>query len=129
MARVTVEDCVVEIPNRFELVVLAAERTKHISSGALLTVERDNDKNPVVALREIANNKLEISNLRDSVVASLQKNNKMDDIAEENLYAETQESMSIEEGFDDIAKEASFSEEEIGFEVDIDFTDDISEEH
>lgn len=130
MARVTVEDCVVEIPNRFELVVLAAERTKHISSGAPLTVERDNDKNPVVALREIANNKIEISNLRDSVVASLQKNNKMDDIAEENLYAETQESMSIEEGFDDIAKEASFStEEEIGFEVDIDFSDDISEEH
>ena len=54
MARVTVEDCVVRVPNRFELVLTAGERARQISAGAILTVERDNDKNPVVALREIA---------------------------------------------------------------------------
>ncbi len=54
MARVTVEDCVVKIPNRFDLVLLSAQRARAVSAGAPLTIERDNDKNPVIALREIA---------------------------------------------------------------------------
>ena len=58
MARVTVEDCVEKIPNRFELVMLAAQRARNISAGAELTIDRDNDKNPVVALREIAEGKI-----------------------------------------------------------------------
>ena len=64
MARVTVEDCVVKIPNRFNLVLLAAQRAREISSGAELTLERDNDKNPVVALREIAESSIDLDNVR-----------------------------------------------------------------
>ena len=63
MARVTVEDCVERIPNRFELVIMAAQRSRELSVGSELTVERDNDKNPVVALREIADETIETSEL------------------------------------------------------------------
>ena len=65
MARVTVEDCVDKVPNRFELVMLAAHRARSLASGAPLTVERDNDKNPVVALREIAEETLTADQLRE----------------------------------------------------------------
>ena len=126
MARVTVEDCIEEIPNRFELVVLTSERARNISSGAPLTVERNNDKNPVIALREIAAGNIDIEKLRDSQIANLQKNNKLDDITDENLYAENQESVVLEADYADSLEDTSFSpEEEIGFEADIDFSDDI----
>ncbi len=72
MARVTVEDCVDKIPNRFDLVLLAAQRAREISGGAELTVDRDRDKNPVVALREIAEETVRPDLLRESVVGSLQ---------------------------------------------------------
>ena len=64
MARVTVEDCIVQVPNRFELVMLSAHRARALASGAELKLERDRDKNPVVALREIAEQKLELSDRR-----------------------------------------------------------------
>jgi DNA-directed RNA polymerase subunit omega len=73
MARVTVEDCVDKIPNRFDLVLLAAQRAREISGGAELTVDRDRDKNPVVALREIAEENIRPKELRESVVVGLQK--------------------------------------------------------
>ncbi|HXV31184.1 MAG TPA: DNA-directed RNA polymerase subunit omega [Sinorhizobium sp.] len=73
MARVTVEDCVLKIPNRFDLVMLSAQRAREIAAGAPLTVERDNDKNPVVALREIADSSIDIDNLRQSLITGLQK--------------------------------------------------------
>ncbi len=73
MARVTVEDCVVKIPNRFELVMLSAQRAREIQAGSPLTVEKDNDKNPVIALREIAENSLDIDNLKQSLVQGLQR--------------------------------------------------------
>lgn len=73
MARVTVEDCVDKIPNRFDLVLIAAQRARHISGGADLTVDRDRDKNPVVALREIAEETVTPDTLRDSLVMNLQK--------------------------------------------------------
>ncbi|MBC8791441.1 MAG: DNA-directed RNA polymerase subunit omega [Alphaproteobacteria bacterium] len=73
MARVTVEDCVVKVPNRFELVMLAAQRAREISAGSPLTVEKDNDKNPVVALREIADDSLALDNLRQSLIQGLQR--------------------------------------------------------
>lgn len=73
MARVTVEDCVLKIPNRFDLVMLSAQRAREISAGATLTVERDNDKNPVVALREIADSSVDIDNLRQALITGLQK--------------------------------------------------------
>ena len=73
MARITVEDCVTRIPNRFELVMLAAQRARDMSAGAPLTVERDNDKNPVVALREIADKKIATDDLREDFIHSMQK--------------------------------------------------------
>lgn len=73
MARVTVEDCVDKIPNRFDLVLLAAQRAREISGGAELTIDRDRDKNPVVALREIADETVRPKNLRESLVGSLQR--------------------------------------------------------
>ncbi|MBL22874.1 MAG: DNA-directed RNA polymerase subunit omega [Rhodospirillaceae bacterium] len=73
MARVTVEDCIERVSNRFELVLLAGQRSRNISAGGELTVERDNDKNPVVALREIADETIELDELRDSLVKGLQK--------------------------------------------------------
>jgi DNA-directed RNA polymerase subunit omega len=73
MARVTVEDCVDKIPNRFDLVLLAAQRARQISGGAELTIERDRDKNPVVALREIADETVRPNQLEEAVVSSLQR--------------------------------------------------------
>ncbi|HCN32103.1 MAG TPA: DNA-directed RNA polymerase subunit omega [Rhodobiaceae bacterium] len=73
MARVTVEDCVDKIPNRFELVLFSAHRARSMSSGAEILVERNNDKNPVVALREIADEKLEPAELREQLVSSMQR--------------------------------------------------------
>ena len=73
MARVTVEDCIEKIPNRFDLVLAAAQRARDISTGNPLTIDRDNDKNPVVALREIADETIDPDKLRDDIVKSLQK--------------------------------------------------------
>lgn len=79
MARVTVEDCIDKIPNRYDLVLISAQRARDISAGAHLCVDRDNDKNSVVALREIAENRVSIEDLQRSLVMGLQK------------YVETQE--------------------------------------
>ena len=73
MARVTVEDCVLRVPNRFELVLLAAQRARNISRGEQLTIDRDNDKNPVVALREIAEETLTLPDLEADLVKSLSR--------------------------------------------------------
>jgi DNA-directed RNA polymerase subunit omega len=73
MARVTVEDCVDKIPNRFDLVLLAAQRARQISGGAELTIDRDRDKNPVVALREIAEETVMPRDLHEAAVANLQR--------------------------------------------------------
>ncbi|MFV0644013.1 MAG: DNA-directed RNA polymerase subunit omega [Sphingomonadaceae bacterium] len=73
MARVTVEDCVDKIPNRFDLVLLAAQRAREISGGAELTIDRDRDKNPVVALREIADETIRPTELNESIVTGLQR--------------------------------------------------------
>ena len=73
MARVTVEDCVDKIPNRFDLVLMAAQRARQISGGADLTIDRDRDKNPVVALREIAEQTVRPRNLEEAIVNNLQR--------------------------------------------------------
>ena len=83
MARVTVEDCIVEVPNRFDLVMLAAQRAREIGAGAPLTLDRDDDKNPVVALREIADKTVQLESLNDSIVQGLQKHVEMDEAEEE----------------------------------------------
>jgi DNA-directed RNA polymerase subunit omega len=79
MARVTVEDCVLKVPNRFELVLLAAQRAREITSGAPLTLDRDDDKNPVVALREIAEESVGLIQLKDAVVRGMQKHVEIDE--------------------------------------------------
>ena len=79
MARVTVEDCVLKVPNRFELVMLASQRARSIGSGAPLPVDRDNDKNPVVALREIADETVGLDQLREQLTKGYQKVIEVDD--------------------------------------------------
>jgi len=79
MARVTVEDCVDKVQNRFELVLLAAHRARSISGGSAMTVEPDNDKNPVIALREIAEQTIPPDDMRESLIHSIQKNVEVDE--------------------------------------------------
>ena len=86
MARVTVEDCIEKVPNRFSLVLLSAHRARAISAGSQIMVDRDNDKNPVVALREIADDVVDGEELRESVIASLQR---VDERSEAEEEAET----------------------------------------
>ena len=86
MARVTVEDCVERVPNRFGLVLLAAHRARAIASGATLTIDRDNDKNPVVSLREIADEGVDADDLRETLIVSLQR---VDERTEAEEEAET----------------------------------------
>ncbi len=104
MARVTVEDCVDKIPNRFELVLYSAHRARGMSAGSEILVERDNDKNPVVALREIADEKLEPDDLREQLVSSMQRQVDVDEpdadmqvMAPQLAPAETVET-DVEEG-------------------------------
>jgi DNA-directed RNA polymerase subunit omega len=92
MARVTVEDCVVKIPNRFELVLLAAQRAREITSGAPLSIDRDDDKNPVVALREIADETIGLPHLKEAVVRGMQKHVELDE-AEETQELEVESSV------------------------------------
>jgi DNA-directed RNA polymerase subunit omega len=73
MARVTVEDCIEKVENRFELVLLASHRARMLSSGAQITVDRDNDKNPVVALRELADGRVSAGDLKEDLIHSMQK--------------------------------------------------------
>ncbi|HYE01074.1 MAG TPA: DNA-directed RNA polymerase subunit omega [Alphaproteobacteria bacterium] len=116
MARVTVEDCVLKIPNRFELVMMAAQRARDISSGSSLTIERDNDKNPVVALREIADETVVLEDLRNALVKGMQRVVEQDEPEEEIVelmageqpwVAETEEQITGELG----GEEADESEE------------------
>ncbi len=79
MARVTVEDCIDKVDNRFDLVLLAAHRARLVSQGADITIDRDNDKNPVVALREIAEETLSPGDLREDLIHSLQKHVEVDE--------------------------------------------------
>jgi len=83
MARVTVEDCVLKVPNRFELVMVAAQRSREILSGAPLTVEPDNDKNPVISLREIAEETVQLADLQESLIESQQRHVEFDLVQEE----------------------------------------------
>jgi len=120
MARVTVEDCVLKIPNRFELVVLAAQRARDVAAGAPLSVDRDNDKDPVVALREIADETIDLGVLKNALIKGLQKTVESDEPEEEivDFLASEQELLRdrgpSEEGGDEMSlmEEAEEGEEE-----------------
>jgi DNA-directed RNA polymerase subunit omega len=110
MARVTVEDCVLKIPNRFDLVMLSAQRAREILAGAPLTIDRDNDKNPVVALREIADETVNLDNLSNALVTGLQRHIETDEPEEEgagfgagagDLLAEMQQAQISQDEVDD----------------------------
>ena len=79
MARVTVEDCIEKIPNRFDLVLTAAQRARNIQKGELLTIDRDDDKNPVIALREIADETIDINHIEDRIIQSMQRYNESEE--------------------------------------------------
>ena len=113
MARVTVEDCVVKIPNRFDLVMLAGQRARDISSGAPLTVERDNDKAPVVALREIADETINIEDLAESLIRGMQRQIEVDE-PEEDMPEFDVPSFSPEATDPDMAAALSAANEVLG---------------
>jgi len=95
MARVTVEDCIVKVPNRFNLVMYASQRARDISAGSEETVDRDNDKNPVIALREIADDTLSLDELQESLILGLQKQQPGDDLEEDLEVTEALSQESI----------------------------------
>ncbi len=116
MARVTVEDCVEKLPNRFELVMIAAQRARKIGSGAPLTIERDNDKNPVIALREIADSTVSIDDLKEELTRSHQR------VIAHEEEEETIDLMDGEEEWGTMAAKAS------GMYADDDMVEDEDEE-
>ena len=120
MARVTVEDCIEKIPNRFDLVLGAAQRARNISTGNPLTIDRDNDKNPVVALREIAEETIDPDFLRDEIIRSLQKLSNpeiSDDDDDENLDETLEKQYSIEDELTDFKNTNDVNEKiENGFQ-------------
>ncbi|MFN3388083.1 MAG: DNA-directed RNA polymerase subunit omega [Allosphingosinicella sp.] len=95
MARVTVEDCVDKIPNRFDLVLLAAHRARQVSGGAELTIDRDRDKNPVVALREIAETTIKPKHLEEALVQTLQRVQVEDDEAPDEVGSLSQSAEAL----------------------------------
>ncbi len=124
MARVTVEDCVTKIPNRFELVLIAAQRARAIGTGAPLTVDRDNDKNPVVALREIADETVDIEGLRQRMIGDMQDSPEVDEPEEDNMAALMQsgEWAGVAQDNDDLGEGMGIEE------ADGDDADDAAEE-
>jgi DNA-directed RNA polymerase subunit omega len=116
MARVTVEDCILKIPNRFELVLIAAQRARDVASGAPITLERDNDKNPVVALREIADDTIGLEQVKNSLIKGMQKHVEIDEPEEDkDLEIETQtwpvDQPPAEGEGEDLEDEAAIDEE------------------
>ncbi|WP_416796028.1 DNA-directed RNA polymerase subunit omega [Ciceribacter azotifigens] len=113
MARVTVEDCIDKVDNRFELVLLASHRARQISQGSQITVDRDNDKNPVVALREIADETLSPGDLKEDLIHSLQKHVEVDEpeqdasalLATAAVRSEEEEEMPETVTFDQMSEE------------------------
>lgn len=120
MARVTVEDCVLKVPNRFELVMMAAQRAREVASGAPLSIDRDNDKNPVVALREIADETVSLDHLKNALIKGHQKHVEPDEPEEEIVELMAGENDWAARGGDSLSDEDGMSEaEELGEDDDI----------
>ncbi len=129
MARVTVEDCIKKIPNRFDLVIAAAQRSREISNGVAIEIERDNDKNPVVSLREIASEAVDAESLQERFIRSMQKNLIKEDVSlendaslEEEFAAYLNESDNKNQNNDDLMVNKTNSNEEGSF---IDVSDEF----
>jgi DNA-directed RNA polymerase subunit omega len=131
MARVTVEDCVTRVPNRFELVMVAAQRGRNIGAGAPLTLDRDNDKNAVVALREIAEAKVDLKELENGLIRGLQTVVEADEPEGEEMdllpiSEEVAEELGIERG--EARADQVMSEDELHFEDDVAAAQDIADD-
>ena len=128
MARVTVEDCIKKIPNRFDLVVAAAQRSREISNGVAIEIERDNDKNPVVSLREIASEAVDADSLQERFIRSMQKNLIKEDINLENdASLEEEFAAYLNENVKDTQPNENLIFNKMNFEEDGSFVD-VSEE-
>jgi len=114
MARVTVEDCVERIPNRFDIVLLAARRARAIAAGSMLTVDRDNDKNPVVSLRELGDGTIDIDELKSNLVHSLQRRVEVDEPEEDNMAALMSSSNEWAGVIQENTASETFSADEVG---------------
>ena len=114
MARVTVEDCVLKVPNRFELVMVAAQRARNLGAGATLTVDRDDDKNPVIALREIAEGTVDLEALENSLIRGLQKVVETDEPESDDLDALGMQQIGL--AADDVAIAEEVSEDQLHIE-------------
>ena len=117
MARVTVEDCIERIPNRFDLVMVAAKRSRDVSCGAEITIERDNDKNPVVALREIAEEMIPINEISESLVQGLQRHVEIDEPEPENEEIEIGDGV-FDTGSSDFKQQALADNYDVGSAAD-----------
>ena len=113
MARVTVEDCIDKVENRFDLVLLASHRARMISSGSQITVDRDNDKNPVVALREIADTTVSPGDLKEDLIHSLQKYVEVDEPEPEVPLIGSGAGSSVDSDDADVTTAAPMTEEEL----------------
>jgi DNA-directed RNA polymerase subunit omega len=113
MARVTVEDCIDKVENRFDLVLLASHRARMISSGSQITVDRDNDKNPVVALREIADTTVSPGDLKEDLIHSLQKYVEVDEPEPEVPLIGSGSGASVDSDDADVTTAAPMTEEEL----------------
>lgn len=128
MARVTVEDCIKKVPNRFDLVVAASQRSREISNGMQIEVERDNDKNPVVSLREIAEDAVDPDALHERFIRSMQKNIiKKEVISEEDSSVEDEFSAYLSNTNSDNKLESGFSVNPKNTDVETSF-DDVSKD-
>lgn len=105
MARVTTEDCVESVPNRFELVIYACKRAREITSGSEIDIEKNNDKNTVVALREIAEKKVDLNELKDSIVKDLQRYTPVEEVDIEDVDSVPLKDNASEISFDNFEKE------------------------
>lgn len=126
MARVTVEDCVLKVPNRFELVLLASQRAREIGAGSPLTVDRDNDKNPVVSLREVADTDISLDNLREALIRNHQKVIEVEEEAEDVIdvmEGESEWAQVSNRAADDELDAAGLSEDD-GAEADDELADE-----
>ena len=121
MARVTVEDCILEVPNRFDLVLLASQRAKQITSGNPLTVDRDNDKDSVVALREIADKTIDLNAIKEDLTQSFFKR-PISDIADQKLLTAGEEiPADVEEAFKDAASHVNIPQASVESEEGMSF--------
>jgi DNA-directed RNA polymerase subunit omega len=133
MARVTVEDCIDKIPNRYELLMVAAQRAKDIASGSMLTLPRDNDKNTVVALREIAEGTVSVEELQRSLVMGLQQYVEVEEPEEEEMeiMAAEKELADLDEQFSGVLLDSEVSDamqvredDDLDFDAEVDGADE-----